>query len=133
MKTFDDSYKFSTHRQLLHSTRGPHTDRSDRSRRDRKETLPPCPLAPATFSKVDSKLSIGATNGDTAEESEPLNLNFELLLNTNRSEQNHVDDQPKLDRNKSSSSSLGGNCDFDYAALDSDAGGGEIKNMEMPS
>ena len=110
------------------------TDRSDRSRRDRKEKhSPQHPLLPGTFSKVDSRISIGATQGDTVEESEPLNLNFELLLNANRSEQTHADKQPKPDRNKSSSSSLGGNCDFDYAALDSDAGGGEVKNMDVPS
>ena len=40
------------------------------------------------LSKADSKISIGATQGDIAEESEPLNLNFELLFNTNRSEHN---------------------------------------------
>ena len=80
----------------------------------------------------DYRLSIGATQGDMLDDySEPLNLNFELLLNTNRSEELPV---PKVAEtniyNKSSSSSLGGNRDCVYSALDSEAGGGECKNME---
>ena len=57
------------------------------------------------LTKLETKVSNGATMGDLIEESEPLNLNVELFPNNSSSAKKEVEEK------KSSSSSFGG--DFD--------------------
>ena len=96
MKTFDDTTKYNSHRI------GKKAQLSVRhlkavKREPIRETSP-------DTTKFETKVSNGATIGDFVEESEPLNLNFEQLLNAKQNSYQEVD-------KKSSSSSLGG--DFD--------------------
>ena len=77
LKTFDDSTKYSSQRVAK---------KGQLSVRHLKSVKREPILETSPELKLETKVSNGATMGDQVEESEPLNLNFELLLNAQQSQ-----------------------------------------------